>query len=543
MAKDTINVGAVPNDGTGDPIRTAMQYVNSNFTEIYTALGPDGDNVVNIVNSGGEIELLNTANKISFLYDTEAEVLALNTGTHHGVIAHAHDTGALYYCHGAWRKVLTDTSGGAVTNYTDPLSAYVYGDNITNLEVADYVLKTNNDGTYTWVANAGGGGATNLADLSDVTISSASNGQVLKYNGSVWTNLTDATGGGGGTLLDLTDTPASYGTAGQALVVNSGADGLEFTTISGGGGGTLDGLTDTDISNVQTNQILQWNGNDWANFALSPSFASISDQPASQSDQVIFENIWKNASTVLTVTANGSTAYRFDQYGTTDNPTIYVKAGTTVGFDLTYDSGGTHPFKIQTTGGSDISDGIFELTSGNVYTDFSGGGAYGGTLYWKVPADLSGDFQYICTAHGAMLGTITVEAAAGGGGGGSASRNTEAQTTASIANGASGNIEFTTIGKSYSLYKIQSNGAAWVRIYSDTASRTADAGRTQGQDPAEGSGVIAEGIFTGSGTLRVTPAVMGWLDNSESNVPVAVQNNTGSTGTVQVTLTALTLET
>jgi hypothetical protein len=36
MALEVINVGAVPNDGTGDPIRTAYQKCNSNFAEIYS---------------------------------------------------------------------------------------------------------------------------------------------------------------------------------------------------------------------------------------------------------------------------------------------------------------------------------------------------------------------------------------------------------------------------------------------------------------------------------------------------------------------------
>jgi hypothetical protein len=47
----------------------------------------------------------------------------------------------------------------------------------------------------------GGGGATTLDDLTDVTITSATNGQVLKYNGSVWVNGTDATGGDWSTPL------------------------------------------------------------------------------------------------------------------------------------------------------------------------------------------------------------------------------------------------------------------------------------------------------------------------------------------------------
>ena len=39
MAKQTINIGAAPNDGTGTPLRTSFDYTNQNFTELYTALG------------------------------------------------------------------------------------------------------------------------------------------------------------------------------------------------------------------------------------------------------------------------------------------------------------------------------------------------------------------------------------------------------------------------------------------------------------------------------------------------------------------------
>jgi hypothetical protein len=52
MAIEIINVGSAPNDGTGDPIRTAYQKCNSNFGELYsraqtttpsTAVGSIGD--------------------------------------------------------------------------------------------------------------------------------------------------------------------------------------------------------------------------------------------------------------------------------------------------------------------------------------------------------------------------------------------------------------------------------------------------------------------------------------------------------------------
>ena len=36
MAKLVINVGSAPNDGLGDPIRTAYQKCNTNFSELFS---------------------------------------------------------------------------------------------------------------------------------------------------------------------------------------------------------------------------------------------------------------------------------------------------------------------------------------------------------------------------------------------------------------------------------------------------------------------------------------------------------------------------
>ena len=35
MTKQTINIGTVANDGTGDPLRTAFDKTNDNFDEMY----------------------------------------------------------------------------------------------------------------------------------------------------------------------------------------------------------------------------------------------------------------------------------------------------------------------------------------------------------------------------------------------------------------------------------------------------------------------------------------------------------------------------
>lgn len=73
----------------------------------------------------------------------------------------------------------------------------------------------------TWATVSGGGGATDLDDLSDVDITTPSNGQVLKYNSTSqkWENGTG--GGGASDLDDLTDVDITSPTGGQILKYNS----------------------------------------------------------------------------------------------------------------------------------------------------------------------------------------------------------------------------------------------------------------------------------------------------------------------------------
>ena len=138
---------------------------------------------------------------------------------------------------------------------------------------------------------------------------------------------------------------------------------------------------------------------------------------------------------------------------------------------------------------------------------------------------------------------ITINASGGGGGSGLQARQSLAGTTASLSNGATGNLTITGY-KSYALLKIQTSAAAWVRLYTDTASRTADASRLEGTDPTPGSGVIAEVITTGAQTILISPGTIGFSNEGtpDTNIPVAVTNKSGGTTTITVTLTAIQLE-
>ena len=139
--------------------------------------------------------------------------------------------------------------------------------------------------------------------------------------------------------------------------------------------------------------------------------------------------------------------------------------------------------------------------------------------------------------------TVTIS-----GGGGSSStftgRISSQESTASLANNASGNIYI--IGfQSYGLYKVYSSHAAWIRIYTTDAARTADASRTRGTDPTPDAGVVAEVITTTADqTVKIAPAVLGYLDNNRANnnIPVTVTNLSGATRQISVTFTVAQLE-
>ena len=146
------------------------------------------------------------------------------------------------------------------------------------------------------------------------------------------------------------------------------------------------------------------------------------------------------------------------------------------------------------------------------------------------------------TGDGSSTKTVTIP---GGGGGGSGlqARTTANTATASIADGASANIEITA-AKTYALQKIQTSAAAWVTLYSDTGSRTNDASRNESTDPLPGSGVIAEVITTGAAIQKITPGTIGWNDDGvpSSNVYLKVVNKSGSSQAITVTLHYVQLE-
>ena len=119
---------------------------------------------------------------------------------------------------------------------------------------------------------------------------------------------------------------------------------------------------------------------------FSGSAASLTNLPVADSDiQVAY-----------TVTANGSSAYRFAGNGvvsTADNPDLYFIRGKKYRF--VNNSGGSHPFQIrESSGGTAYSTGV------------TNNGAASGNIDFAPTFDSPAQLVYQCTSHSGMVGNI-----------------------------------------------------------------------------------------------------------------------------------------
>ena len=129
-----------------------------------------------------------------------------------------------------------------------------------------------------------------------------------------------------------------------------------------------------------------------------------------------------------------------------------------------------------------------------------------------------------------------------------ATRTTTNASTSSISQGGTSNLTIPTAGKTFSLMKVAISAPAWVVLYIDDASSSSDSSRSEGTDPAPGSGVITEVSTTSSGasTFNMSPAVLGWNNDGSPSAQIyaKVVNKRATSGSnaITVTLTNLALE-
>ena len=320
------------------------------------------------------------------------------------------------------------------------------------------------------------------------------------------------------------------GNAGVITATSFSGDGSSLTGISGGGGVTVqdEGSTlstqATTLNFVGAGVVASGTG---ATKTITISGGGGSSTPADDDIQVAY-----------TITNQTSFSYyRFQGNGvdsSANNPTLYMYRDTKYRF--IHNGGGSHPIALFTNsnGTGKYEDGVTYSDTSNKYT------TQGNNLDFTPQHDAPDVLYYRCVNHGSMQGTINIVSFSGG----STSRGVVSGTTSSLAQNAIGNITITG-HKSYVLMNVGLSTAGWFRLYTDSASRTADASRSVGEDPTPGSGVIAEVVTTGLSTsIKISPFVPGGnMDSTPStNMYVAIKNLSSTSQAITANLTILKLE-
>lgn len=120
------------------------------------------------------------------------------------------------------------------------------------------------DGSTAWTSLAYFGNLEALDNVGDVVITSASNGQVLQFNGTNWVNATLDLSGKQDVVADVSSTEIGY-LNGVTSAIQTQLDGKAASSHTHG----MSDLTAFEVTSPATGQTLQYNGTKWVNAAAA----------------------------------------------------------------------------------------------------------------------------------------------------------------------------------------------------------------------------------------------------------------------------------
>ena len=314
MSKQTINIGASPNDGTGTPLRTSFDYTNQNFTELYTALGGGvglpGATTQVIFNDGGT----NLAGDAGLVYNKTTDTLtagnatitgAATVGTTLGVTGVSTLTGnvGVGVTPSAWNSdykpidigangCIAGRVGGSNTldiisnGFRDAAGNYVYK-SAASSPAARYLID-GSSGSHIWFSGVAGTAGNTIPGFTTaaMTLTTAGN---LAFPSSKGIDFSDTASGSGtmtsellndyeegtwvGTLKGSVSNPTvavtatgKYTKVGRQVTVNISYNNV--STVGASGNVTIDGLPFTSADNFAGSSIA------FDLFAISTTLAS-----------------------------------------------------------------------------------------------------------------------------------------------------------------------------------------------------------------------------------------------------------------------------
>ncbi len=227
-----------------------------------------------VIDSNGQIVGAATSNIVPFLYSNYS--LFPSATTYHGAVAHAHNTGKLYYAHGGnWIELVNKETNGTVGTGTEKYdigitsvtSLYVSGISTYdgNLDVQSSVLITGIT-TVSGALDINAGGQANtfkVEDLTDNRVVIAGTGGELEDDANLTFNGSTFNVGSAITMYQATgiiSATAFYGdgsgldNTGATLSASSGIQRLVLTSLTSGT--MTSAATDADLSFDATTNLL-----------------------------------------------------------------------------------------------------------------------------------------------------------------------------------------------------------------------------------------------------------------------------------------------
>ena len=256
--------------------------------------------------------------------------------------------------------------------------------NNLNLNAVNVAISTNVSigGTLSVTGNVSVGGTLTYEEVTNID----SIGIITARNGLKVTGGTSFFAGAIAAAGAITGTAS---TATNVTVADESSDTTCFPTFVTAATGNLPPKTGSNLTFDSSNGTLTAT-------TFSGSGASLTNVPAATPTD-------SDIQVAYTVTANGSSAYRFAGNGvvsTADNPDLYLIRGQKYRF--VNNSGGSHPFQIRVaSGGAAYSTGV------------TNNGAASGNIDFAPTFDSPSKLVYQCTSHGGMVGNIYIRGANG----------------------------------------------------------------------------------------------------------------------------------
>ena len=450
MAKQTIGIGSAANDGTGDPLRTAFDKINDNFSEIYTELGgsslsslslsgnalisdvtnsdinitPNGTGVV-IINSNLEVKGTTTEINATTL-EIGDNLIELNKDNSGG----ADEDAGIYIQRGSagnnavfyWNegddkfKAVLSTSVGTATAVTDSSTATIVANlegDVTAGTVDTNIIKSTDSSNIRIQEAVEISGAVVGGSTANFTGAITSGGLVtataLTVGAAV---LTEAE-------LETIDTiTAGTVAASKAVVVDASKDITGFNNITATGNitakiGDFESLQSTDSTGVTINDNLVINGTIIAEGSSAVNIADgLNVAGAISADSLDVNEISSGDSTAIqftdSINTNGSVScvsLDVDRIFNGDSSAVKIDDGlelvgvANVTGDIVHTTGITQ-LSRETVSGDSAGTDVIAVTTDVTFLDMSSGGQ---TL--SIADGVDGQIKYIiCNQVGTVAG-------------------------------------------------------------------------------------------------------------------------------------------